>query len=237
MKNVLVIIASLNEEHTIGAVIAGIKTELYGCHVLVMDGYSLDNTVDVSLSHGASVIQLDKLWGIAGAVEAGILEAFNGGYEYLVRIDADGQHPTSEIKEILGTVVSGRADFVIGSRFLGMSDYNPNGLRKMSISIINLLLKVLHRVEITDCTSGCHIYNKKVIEFFARDKNFEYSEIRAIWMAKKAGFKIKEEFINMAPRKSGASSFSVIVALGFMFKNILDLILSTPIRSKFKRKL
>ena len=56
-------------------------------------------------------------------------------------------------------------------------------------------------------------------------------------MAKKAGFKIKEEFINMAHRKRGESSFSVIVALGFMFKNILDLILSTPIRSKFKGKL
>lgn len=231
-KDILVIIPSLNEEKAIGDVISGIKKELDGCDVLVIDGYSNDNTIDVSLSHGAEVIQVDKAFGIAAAVEAGILEAYRGNYQFLVRIDADGQHPPSEIRKILECVVSGSADFVIGSRFLGEADYSPNFLRSISIGTICFLLRALHHVRITDCTSGCQIYNRKVIEFFAQDKKFEYSEIRAIWMAHKAGFSIKEEFINMAPRTSGVSSFSPWIAFFYMFKNIVDLVLSVPVALK-----
>ncbi|MBF0292167.1 MAG: glycosyltransferase family 2 protein [Nitrospinae bacterium] len=229
---ILVIIPSLNEEKAIGDVISGIKKELGDCDVLVIDGYSRDNTVGVSLSHGAEVIQVAKEFGIAAAVEAGILVAYREKYGYLVRIDADGQHPPSEIKKILAHVISGEADFVIGSRFLGDADYTPTFLRNISIQTISFLLKALYKVKITDCTSGCQIYNSKVIEFFAQDNKFEYSEIRAIWMARKAGFVIKEEFINMAPRTHGVSSFSPWIAFFYMFKNIVDLVLSIPISLK-----
>jgi len=230
LKNdILVILPSLNEEKAIGAVIDGVKKTLENCDVLVIDGYSRDRTVEVSLQHGAEVIQVDKAFGIAAAVEAGILQAYRGQYRFLIRIDADGQHPPSEVKKLLAPLISGEADFVIGSRFLGDADYSPNLLRNVSISTICFLLRVLHHVKITDCTSGCQIYTREVIEFFARDSKFEYSEIRAIWMAHKAGFKIKEEFINMAPRLTGISSFSPMVAFFYMFKNIVDLILSVPI--------
>lgn len=228
-KEILVIIPALNEEKAIGAVIDGIKQTLLGCDVLVIDGYSRDNTVAVSLKHDAEVIQVDKAFGIAAAVEAGILHAYRGNYRYLVRIDADGQHPPSEVKKLLVPIQSGEVDFVIGSRFLGDADYKPNLLRDISISTICFLLRALHHVKITDCTSGCQIYTSEVIEFFAKDKDFEYSEIRAIWMAHRAGFEIKEEFINMAPRLTGVSSFSARVAFFYMFKNIVDLILSMSI--------
>ena len=232
MSKILVVIPSLNEEKAIGPVIRDIKKELVGCDVLVIDGYSRDQTVNVSIQYGAQVIQVNKAFGIGAAIEAGILDAYRGNYDYLVRIDADGQHPPSEIKKILAPVISGEADFVIGSRFLGEADYTPNFLRNTSIGLICFLLRVLHHVKISDCTSGCQIYNRKVIEFFARDPNFEYSEIRAIWMAHKVGFKIKEEFINMAPRVHGVSSFSPMIAFLYMFKNMLDLILSVPISLK-----
>ena len=212
--------------------ISGIKQGLPGCEVLVVDGYSRDRTVAVSLEHGAEVIQVDKAFGIAAAVEAGILAAYRGNYDLLVRIDADGQHPPSEVRKLLDPVLSGAADFVIGSRFLGEADYSPNLLRSISIGTICFLLRILHHVKISDCTSGCHIYNREVVAFFAKDKKLEYSEITSIWMAHKAGFKIKEEFINMAPRVHGVSSFSAKVAFFYMFKNIVDLVLSVPITLK-----
>jgi glycosyltransferase involved in cell wall biosynthesis len=235
-KDVLVIIPSLNEEKAIGQVILGIKEALVGCDVLVIDGYSRDDTVGVSLRHGADVIQVDKAFGIAAAVEAGILHAYRGNYRTLVRIDADGQHPLSEVKKLLVPIENDTADFVIGSRFLGDSDYSPNLLRNISISSIVFLLRFLHKVKVTDCTSGCQIYNRDVIEFFARDRSFEYSEVRSIWMAHKVGFRIKEEFINMAPRTHGVSSFSPRVAFFYMFKNLVDLALSMPIALTHARR-
>jgi hypothetical protein len=196
----------------------------------VIDSYSRDKTVEVALKSGAQVIQVDRAFSIGGAVEAGILYAYRKNYDLLIRLDGDGQHPPSEVKKIIEPVKSRSLDFVIGSRFLGQSDYQPNFLRSISIGAICFMLKFLHRVKITDCTSGCQIYSKDLIRFFAEDKKFEYSEIRAIWMAHQAGFKIEERFINMAEREFGESTFSLKVAFLYMFKNILDLILSVPVR-------
>lgn len=234
---ILVIIPTLNEGKAIGAVIKNIKSEIPNCDVLVLDGYSSDDTVQVSLDNEAKVIQVAKEFGIAAAIETGILYAYRGDYDILVRVDGDGQHPPSEINKILKSILNNEVDFVIGSRFLGLADYKPNLIRSISIGLISFLLRVLHHIKITDCTSGCQIYNRRLISFFAKDWQFEYSEIRAIWMAHKAGFKIKEEFINMSPRFHGESSFSPIVALLYMFKNIVDVILSVQIRVKRKSNL
>lgn len=225
----LVVLASLNEELAIGNVLANIKKFIPDADILVVDGYSRDKTVEVSLNHGAKVIQVDKAYGIAGAVEAGILYASQNNYSHLIRLDADGQHPPEEIAKILSSNLDNDVDFILGSRYLGEADYSESLLRKISISSICLLLKVLHKVNVTDCTSGCHIYSKNMIDHFAKNSAFEYSEVRIIWMAHEAGFKIEETFINMAPRLTGESSFTPLNAANYMFKNLLDLILSMPL--------
>jgi len=231
----LVVLASLNEELAIGNVLADIKKFIPDADILVVDGYSRDKTVEVSLNHGAKVIQVDKAYGIAGAVEAGILYASQNNYSHLIRLDADGQHPPEEIAKILSSNLDGDVDFVLGSRYLGEADYSESLLRKISISSICFLLKALHKVKVTDCTSGCHIYSKNMIDYFAKNSAFEYSEVRIIWMAHDAGFKIQETFINMAPRLTGESSFTPLNAANYMFKNLLDLILSMPIFFKINK--
>lgn len=231
----LVVLASLNEELAIGNVLVDIKKFIPDADVLVVDGYSRDKTVEVSLDHGAKVIQVDKAYGIAGAVEAGILYASQNNYSYLIRLDADGQHPPEEIAKILSSNLASKVDFVIGSRYLGEADYSESLLRKVSISSICFLLRALHKVKVTDCTSGCHIYSKNLINYLAKDSAFEYSEVRIIWMAHEAGFKIQETFINMAPRLTGESSFTPLNAANYMFKNLLDLVLSMPIFFKINR--
>lgn len=227
-KSTLLIIPALNEEKSIGPVILSARQHI-DCDILVIDGYSRDRTVEVARESGANVVQLSKALGIAGAIELGILHASRGGYQFLARIDADGQHRPEDITRLLAVLKEDRADFVIGSRFLGNSDYKPNLLRHSSIGVISLLLRLLYGIKITDCTSGCQLYNRQMIDFFAKDMSFEYSEVRAIWMAHKATFRVKEEFINMAPRSAGVSSFSPMIAWLYMFKNILDLLLSIPV--------
>jgi len=227
-KSTLLIIPALNEEKSIGPVILGVRQH-FDCDILVIDGYSRDRTVVVARESGAMVVQLSKSLGIAGAIELGILYASREGYQYLARIDADGQHRPEDLNKLLAVLKDDKADFVIGSRFLGNSEYKPNLLRHSSIGVISLLLRMLYRIKITDCTSGCQLYNRQMIEFFAQDTSFEYSEVRAIWMAHKATFRVREEFINMAPRSAGVSSFSPMIAWLYMFKNIVDLLLSIPV--------
>ena len=222
-------VAALNEENSIGHVIANAKENIKNADVLVVDGYSRDKTVEVALQNGAVVIKMDKFFGIGGAVEAGILYAYRNRYNYFVRIDADGQHRPAEMMDMINVIKNNTADFVIGSRFLGDSDYRPNLLRHSGIFLISSLLHLLYKIKVYDCTSGCQLYNRAVIEFFVQDNRFEYSEVRAIWVAHKAGFRIVESFLNMAPRTHGSSSFSSLNAFLYMFKNIADIIFSTPV--------
>jgi len=228
-KDILIMVAALNEDKSIGHVVIEAKEKIKNADILVVDGYSRDKTVEVAIANGATVIQMAKSFGIGGAVEAGILYAYRHGYNYFVRIDADGQHRPAEIINMLNAIENNTADFVIGSRFLGNSNYRPNFLRHFSIFLISALVHLLYKIKIYDCTSGCQLYNRALIEFFARDIRFEYSEVRAIWTAHKAGFKIEEVFLNMAPRTHGVSSFSTLNAFLYMFKNIVDIIFSPPV--------
>jgi glycosyltransferase involved in cell wall biosynthesis len=233
-KKILVILPSLNEEGAIREVIADIKKFIVNSNILVIDGYSSDNTVNYSRKSGAKTISIDKNFGIGLAVEAGLMAAYKGNYDYLLRIDSDGQHPPKEALKILKKATQYKYDLTIGSRFLGKSKYEPNSLRLVSIKLICFLLRLLHGASVTDCTSGCQIISKRLIKNLVLDKKFEYSEIRIIWMAKKMGFKVVEEFINMKPREIGVSSFSPFIAFKYMFENLIDLVASVKVRLKKK---
>jgi glycosyltransferase involved in cell wall biosynthesis len=234
--DLLVIIPTYNEGRTIASVVRGLAETLPACDILVLDGYSTDDTGARALGAGAMVMEVAKSLGIGGAVEAGILFASRNGYDYLARIDGDGQHRPQDLIPLIEALRRDEADFIIGSRFLGESDYKPNLLRNTSISLISSLIRLLYGIRVTDCTSGCQLYNRKLITFFARDNQFEHSEVRAIWTAGKAGFRISERFINMAEREAGQSSFTSLAGLRYMFTNLVDICMSIPVSVRGKAK-
>lgn len=227
---ILFVIAALNEGKNIGLVIKKTKEIFPSSEILVVDGFSTDETVETSLAHEAQVIQVSKFFGIGGAVEAGMLYADKFGYDIMIRIDADGQHDPSEVKKIFEVFLREKIDLMIGSRFLGQSDYKPNLIRSVAINTISLLMNICYKANIKDCTSGCHIYSRPLFSFFAKDHHFNYSEVLVICLAKKAGFKVKEGFINMQERAEGVSTFTLKNAFFYVFRNIIDVIFTMPLR-------
>lgn len=235
-KDLLVIIPTYNEGATIGSIVRDLFETIPQCDVLVLDGYSTDDTHERAVEAGARVTDVAKSLGIGGAVETGILYAYREGYEYLARIDGDGQHRPVDLLPLIEALRRDEADFIIGSRFLGESDYKPNLLRNTSIALIAWLIRMLYGIRVTDCTSGCQLYNRRLIAFFAQDNHFEHSEVRAIWTAGKAGFRVTERFINMAAREAGTSSFTSLAGLRYMFTNLVDICLSIPVSVRRKGK-
>ena len=229
---VLVIVTTYNESQIIETVINDIKRNFTDPYILVIDGYSTDNTNEILIKKKIKTINVDKIYGISLAVEAGFLEAIDLNCDYLVRIDGDGQHPASDVRKNLDLSISNEVDLMIGSRFLDKSDYETNKIRMTGIRLLRLLLKIFYRIDIKDCTSGCQIFSKRLIEKFIDDQNFEYSEIGAICKTKKIGYKIEEKFINMKPRITGRSSFNFINSFKYMYKNLLSIITSTSFKLK-----
>ena len=231
-NKVLIIVPTYNEDKIIGDVILNLKKNFSNIKITIIDGYSTDNTVKVAKQNGAEVILIDKLFGIGLAVETGIKKAEMENFDFLVRVDGDGQHPAEDVKKLFNNAVENNIDLTIGSRFLEKSDYRPNNVRAISIKLLSKLIKIFYKVEVKDCTSGCQIFNKKLIKELAEDENFEYSEVGAICKAAKIKFTIKEYFINMQERKTGQSSFNFINSFKYMFKNLLALITSVSFNIK-----
>ena len=232
-KKILIIIPTYNEGLIIDEVISEINAIFKKVDILVIDAYSSDETYNQVKKHGINIIQIDKIFGIGLAIETGILYAYKNEYDFLVRIDGDGQHSPSDVKDLLDFANNNKTDLMIGSRFLDKSDYNPNYLRLYGIRLLRKLIKVLYKTNVTDCTSGCQVISKKLIKELINDEFFEYSEVGIICKTSSLGMSIKERFINMKERKTGSSSFNFKNSFIYMFKNIL--ILLSSINIKFKK--
>ena len=96
-KKVLVTIPTYNEGLIIKKVISEIKTIFEKVDILVIDAYSSDETYNQVKKNGVNIIQIDKIFGIGLAIETGIFFANKNDYDFLVRIDGDGQHSPSDV--------------------------------------------------------------------------------------------------------------------------------------------
>ena len=231
-KKILIVIPTYNEGLIIEKVISEIKIIFEKIDILVIDAYSSDETYNQVKKNGANIIQIDKIFGIGLAIETGMLFANKNDYDFLVRIDGDGQHSPSDVKNLLDLAINNKSDLTIGSRFLDKSDYHPNYLRLYSIRLLRKLIKIFYKTKVTDCTSGCQILSKKLIKELCKNDVFEYSEVGIICVASKLNFSIQEKFINMKERKTGSSSFNFTNSFVYMFKNILILLSSITINFK-----
>ena len=223
-EKILIVIPTYNEGSIINKVLSDIKSNFETADIFVIDAYSSDETLKEVKKTNADIIQIDRIFGLGLAIETGILFANKNNYDFLVRIDGDGQHSPSDVKELLKFAIKENSDLTIGSRFLSKSEYNPNKLRLYSIRLLRKLIKILYKTEVTDCTSGCQILSKKLIRELINDELFEYSEVGIICQASRLKMSIKEKFINMKERKTGTSTFNLKNSFIYMFKNILILL-------------
>src|SRR4030042_2438817 len=112
----IAIIPAYNEEKPIGEVVQGVKK--YTENIIVIDDGSEDKTSEIAQKRGAKVYRHFINRGLGGALGTGIKTALISGADIIVTLDADGQHDTAEIPRIIKPIIDGKADVVIGSRFL-----------------------------------------------------------------------------------------------------------------------
>ena len=111
---VVVVIPAIDEEPAIGRVLAEIPRSV--SEIIVVDNGSRDRTAEVACAAGATVVHEPRrgygqacLTGIAAAPDADVF----------VFLDGDGSDHPEQLEDVLGPVLRGEADLVIGSRALG----------------------------------------------------------------------------------------------------------------------
>ena len=107
-----IVIPALNEESSIGTVVSSCSA--YGLPIVVDDG-SVDRTGEVSKASGAEVVRHAINRGYDAALNSGFHRAAELDCEFVITIDADGQHNPHLIMKYLDLLKDG-ADIVVGIR-------------------------------------------------------------------------------------------------------------------------
>jgi len=161
LPGVIVVIPAYNEELVIGSLV--LKASRLVEKVIVVDDGSTDNTAHVARLAGAEVIRLRENQGKSHALLAGLNRAREIGCAVAVTLDGDGQHKTREIPVVAQPVLEGKADLVIGSRFLGKTNGVP-AHRRVGQKTLDLYTRIGSRQACTDSQSGFRALSKKALD-------------------------------------------------------------------------
>ena len=159
--NIVLGIPAYNEEENIAKIIVEIKKITN--YIIVCNDGSTDLTSEIAEKLGVIVINHEKNQGYGAAIKSIFLKAKEIDTDVLVTFDADGQHRIEDISKVLSPIKEGKADIVIGSRFLSEESNDIPDYRKLGIKLITKITNTSIKEKITDSQSGFRAYNKKVL--------------------------------------------------------------------------
>ena len=232
-KKILFVIPAYNEEANIKKVLDEIKKDASFADILVINDCSKDNTKKIVLENGVKCI--DNIFNMryAWAVQTGIKYAYQNDYDYVVQIDADGQHIAKEAVKLIECAEETKADIVIGSRYLKDLGYPCPTFRRIGTKIFEWLIKVFCHTRIADPLSGFQCLNRRVIEKYAKMGEYpEFPDANLVIDMLMNGYKIVEVPVKMRLRENGESMHGGIIKpikyMINMFYTIFFIVIITP---------
>jgi glycosyltransferase involved in cell wall biosynthesis len=217
----LVIVPAFNEEGAIATVVRSIHEHVPGAPVLVIDDCSRDATAKAARGAGADVMRLPHHLGLGGCVQAGYKLAFELGFEYVVRVDGDGQHDARDIPRIFARLKETGCEMVIGSRFLDANGSHTGMARSLGIRFFRLVLRPILGRPVHDPTSGFVGVNRQALHLFSTSFPLEYPEIEALVVLQRLRFRFEEVPCHMLPRIAGRSSITAMKSIYYIVHVLL----------------
>ncbi len=225
--SLLVVVPAFNEAANLARVAADLRRAVPAADILIVDDGSDDGTAELLPRLGVAWLTLSERIGVGGAVRTGIRYAARAGYQYVVRVDGDGQHRACDIGRLLLPVLAGQADAVIGSRFLTRRP--RSSVRRTSQSALALMLGTLTGRRVTDPTSGFWLFGPRALTLLGRHHPGGYAEPELILFLHRNRLRVAEVSIRMRPRLSGRTSLTAARTAAAFARTALALIV-VPIR-------
>ncbi|HEX6711374.1 MAG TPA: glycosyltransferase family 2 protein [Rubrobacter sp.] len=200
---VLIVVPAYDEEGGIREVLRRIPDEVLGHEVktVVVDDGSTDATASIARAEGVPVVTHVVNRGQGDALRTGFAIARAEKSQVVVNLDADGQYKPEELDRLVGPIVEGKADFVLGSRFMGY--YQEAGsVRHVGVVFFSRLISLLTGVRVSDCTNGYRaIRVSELHKLNLREDRFNANEI--ILEALKHKLRFEQVPVSMMSRAAG----------------------------------
>ena len=153
-----ILLPAYNEEKSIGTTIREIRQLYPDYEILVVDDGSTDNTRDEAVRAGANVMRHPHNIGNGAAIKTGLRYASG---EWVLMMDADGQHKTADIARLLEH--KDAYDMVVGARSKGS---RTSWHRDLANFIYNWLASYITKFKVEDLTSGFRLVkNERVSKY------------------------------------------------------------------------
>ena len=228
MSDLLIMIPAYNEEENIELVVERLRQNFPQYDYVVINDGSKDRTAEICREKGYNLVDLPVNLGLAGSFQAGIRYAYRKGYPYAIQIDGDGQHRPEYIERMLVKMKEGY-DIVIGSRFVNAK--KPMTMRMLGSNLIETAIRLTTGAAIKDPTSGMRLYDRKMIEEFAKGLNYG-PEPDTISYLIRQGAKVAEVPVVMDERAGGVSYLTPIKAARYMIQMLVSILLIQNFRKR-----
>lgn len=160
-SSVWVVLPAFNEAETLARVVSRIRAN--GYHIVCVDDASSDATPDIARRLGCDVLVHPFNLGQGAAVQTGIEYALARGADFICTLDADGQHDADELPLLVRALHEHRADFALGSRFLGKAIDMP-ALRRALIVAAVRFTRLTTGLPVTDTHNGMRAMTRRGAE-------------------------------------------------------------------------
>ncbi len=199
------VIPCLDEEAAIGPVVAAVLAQGVA-EVVVVDGGSGDRTAERATAAGARVV-VERRRGYGRAVQAGI-RALRPDAGIVLFLDGDGSDPPERIPDVVGPVIAGEADFVLGSRLRGARE--PGSLSPQQVAagrVAGVLLRACYGVRFTDMSPFRAIRRDALDRLGMRDETYGWN-LEMLMRVAAAGLRAREVPVGQRRRAGGVSKVS-----------------------------
>jgi len=202
-STVTVVLPAFEEAGAVGVVVQALQEAATWREVLVIDDGSSDETATVAATAGARVIRHPYNKGNGAAVKTGIRHAAG---EYILIIDADGQHSAADALRLVSFL--GEYDLVVGAR--AGSNQQASAARHAGNNLLNWLASYLTGRYIPDLTSGMRAARTSGLREFLHLLPNRFSTPTTTTLAfVKAGYSVRFETISVSPRL-GKSKIKIV---------------------------
>ena len=202
---VVLFLPALDEEGTVADVVARAPSVVCGhpVEVLVVDDGSTDGTAARARAAGATVVWHRHNRGLGAAVRTGLGWAIERHAVAVAFCDADGEYAPEQLGDLVEPILSGRADYVVGTRLRGQIEHmRPH--RRFGNVVLTRVLAFVARNPITDGQSGYRALSATAAGAAEIIHDFNYAQVLTLDLLGK-GFRYQEVPIRYRFRTEGQS--------------------------------
>lgn len=185
---ILILIPAYNAGAELDALLAQITAYHPKSHILVIDDGSTTTSYETVKASGFTVLRFPHA-GKGAALQHGFQEALSRGYDWIITMDADGQHAPEDLPRFFEVIhQDSPPDIVLGNR-LGDVRTMPF-LRKLTNFLCTAVIRWATRQPVIDSQSGYRAIRASVVQNVRLNTSGFETEIELLLKAARQGFRI-----------------------------------------------